>query len=265
MNNQEKIIVGDEVDRLAAVWSLRTLLHPQAFKRLSKIFVTGEEEVFQVVGLEHINLAIICAAELHKIMKDHLKTLEEHHSQRNEPLFLNIDVIGRMVGLSEHEKEILLFATILQNSPGLEEALEYLGACSIPGLINNLSYILKIRTKHIAAALRSDGPLCSSGLIDLQRKRRSLDIGDRLEALEGLAHVLQDPHAEVESALSAFFCKVPSPNLTMADFEHLNDDLTIVSALLAASVQEGIGGVNILIYGPPGTGKPNWSECWPVI
>ena len=255
MNSQKDSILENEVDRLASIWSLRALLHPQAFKRLSKSFVTGEEEIFKAVGLELVNLEIICAAELHQIMKNQLKALEEHHIQRNEPLFLNIDHIGRMVGLSEHEKEILLFATILQDSPGLEEALEYLGSCSIPGLINNLSYILRIRPNHIAAALRSDGPLCSSGLIDLQRKRRSLDIGDRLEALDGLAHVLQDPHAEVESALSAFFCKVPSPNLTMADFEHLGDDLTIVSALLAASVQKGIGGVNILFYGPPGTGK----------
>ena len=87
MNSQEKFILEDEVDRLAAVWSLRALLHPQAFKRLSKSFVTGEEEIFQVVGLEHINLEIICAAELHQIMKDQLKTLEEHHIQRNEPLF----------------------------------------------------------------------------------------------------------------------------------------------------------------------------------
>ncbi len=256
MNSQKKSNVEDEADILAAIWSLRALLHPQAFKRLYKSFATGEEYIFQVIGLDNINPEEILPAELFLIMKAQLTVLEKRPTRSiNDPLFNNINKIGQMIGLSEYEREILLFTVIVQSNPGLREALEYLGAFSIPKLINYLSFILQIKPEHISEALKFDGPLCSSGLIDLQRKRRSLDIPDRLEALDGLAHILQDPYAEIDSALSTFFCKVPTPQLAMSDFDHLGDDLKIVKSLLAASVQKGMVGVNILIYGPPGTGK----------
>ena len=118
MKKQKMQNFEGEVERLTAIWSLRALLHPRAFKRLSKSFVTGEEEIFQVVGLENINPEKISFSELYLIMKTQLRTLEKHHVERDEPLFLNIDKIGKMIGLSEHESEILLFATILQISLG---------------------------------------------------------------------------------------------------------------------------------------------------
>jgi transitional endoplasmic reticulum ATPase len=252
--NPQKTMSAD--DQLAAVWSLRAILHPQAFKRIAKAsFLNSEEDIFRVIGLECIIEKEIRPFDLYQLFKKQLQTLERQCFSQHEPLLHNIDLLAEMIGLSTTEKEILLFALVLQNNQGLREAVEYLGSTGIPGLIQHLSCILKIKPDKIFEALRGDGPLCASGLIDLNKRHATLDIANRLEALNGLVHALQNPHADIEHALSAFFFKVPPSRLTLSDFSHLGEDLNILSTFLIASLAKRAAGVNVLMYGPPGTGK----------
>lgn len=255
MKNSKTQKFGEEVGILAAIWSLRALLHPKAFKQFSRSIITGGEEIFQVIGMDKIDLEKFSHKELSLTMKICLQSLEKQDLKREEPLFSNIDNLGKIIGLSKYEKQILLFAIITENTPGLREALGFPGPCSVPGLINHLTYILKIKAEDVHETLGIRGPLLSSGIIDLQRYRGSLDIADRLEVLDGLAHILQEPHADLETALSTFFSKVSPPKQTMADFEHLGEDPAILCSFLAASLEKKITGVNVLIYGTPGTGK----------
>jgi len=243
-------------DKLAAIWSLRALLHPHAFKRIAKVsFFTGEEHLLHVIGLECIIEKEIKYFDLYLLFKQQLQRLESRCLPQHDPLLRNIDLLGEMIGLSTTEKEILLFTLVLQSNQGLREAVEYLGSTSIPGLIQHLSYILKIKPDKVFKALRGNGPLCASGLIDLNKRHATLDIANRLEALGGLVHALQDPHADIEQALSAFFYKMPSSRMTLSDFSHLGEDLNILSTFLAESLAKRATGVNVLMYGPPGTGK----------
>jgi transitional endoplasmic reticulum ATPase len=256
MQNKNPQKTMSATDKLAAVWSLRAILHPQAFKRIAKTSLfTGEEYLFDVIGLECIVEKEINSFDLYQLFRKHLQTLELQRSPQDDPLLHNIDLLGEMIGLSATEREILLFGLILQSNQGLREAVEYLGSTSIPGISQHLAYILKIKPDKISEALRGDGPLCSSGLIDLNKRRATLDISDRLEVLDGLGHALQDPHADFEHALSAFFLKGPSSRLTLSDFSHLGGDLNILFNFLAASLAQRAAGVNVLLYGPPGTGK----------
>jgi transitional endoplasmic reticulum ATPase len=256
MQNKNPQKTMSAADKLAAVWSLRAILHPQAFKRISKTTLfTGEEYLFDVIGLECIIGKEIKSSDLYQLFRKHLQTLELQCSPQDDPLLHNIYLLGEMIGLSATEREIFLFALILQSNQGVREAVEYLGPTGIPGLSHHLAYILKIKPDKIFEALRGDGPLCASGLIDLNKRRATLDISDRLEVLDGLVHALQDSHADIEHALSAFFFKVPSSRLILSDFSHLGEDLKILSNFLAASLVKRAAGVNILMYGPPGTGK----------
>lgn len=245
-----------EADRLASTWALRAILHPIAFRRLSKVsFVSGEEDVLRITGLGEIINKDISPQKLYQFAKKRLEQLEKTKSASKEPILRNIDLLANMIGLNKFEKEVILFASIMQLYPGLKESVEYLGGHNIPELINHLSVILRIQEINIYESLKINAPLCSSGLIDLNRRRYFIDMADRLEVLDGLVHVLQDPHADIESALSTFFYKAPASGLYLKDFCHLGEDLSIFQTFMEASLKESVTGVNVLIYGPPGTGK----------
>ena len=246
----------NELDRLAAIWSLRALLHPQAFKRISKeTSFTDEEAIFYSIGLEENLEKQIAPSDLYKLLKNKLKELEQQPTFRTNKLFTNIIVLGEMVGLSAIEKELLLFILVIQKSNGTRRSLEYLGMTSFPNLVHHLSYILKIKSDQIYEAFRNDGPLCASGLINLDKTRYLMDLPDRIEILDGLVQAMQEPRANFENALCNFFFKVPPPKLTLSNFQHLEEDLNILRTLLKASLMKKTAGVNILIYGSPGTGK----------
>ncbi len=231
-------------------------MHPQAFKRISKeTSFTDEEAIFYSIGLEENLEKQIAPSDLYKLLKNKLKELEQQPTFRTNKLFTNIIVLGEMVGLSAIEKELLLFILVIQSSNGTRRSLEYLGMTSFPNLVHHLSYILKIKSDQIYEAFRNDGPLCASGLINLDKTRYLMDLPDRIEILDGLVQAMQEPRANFENALCNFFFKVPPPKLTLSNFQHLEEDLNILRTLLKASLMKKTAGVNILIYGSPGTGK----------
>lgn len=245
---------SNEVEQLVATWILRALLRPRAFSKFTSRHNWEDEDVLRAIGLEHLIDSDISRRELKKELSLRLRELESSPVVRQELFFRNVGRLARMIGLSESEREILIFSLLLRDEEGLRTATEQIGDISINRLFDELAVILKLKLSQVRKAFQRGGPLCSSGLLQLDR-RSSMSIYQRLEPLDGLSGVLQDPNEEVESMLSLYFHRAPQPRLSRSDYGHVESDIDVLYPFLANALKSGISGVNILVYGPPGTGK----------
>ncbi|MBP8645971.1 MAG: AAA family ATPase [Syntrophobacteraceae bacterium] len=244
----------NDVEQLAVTWTLRALLRPRASSKFISMHDWEDEEILRAVRVEHLIGSDISRRELKKQFSLKLKELESSPGVRKGLFLRNVERLSRMVGLSESEREVLIFSLLLRDEPGLRTATDQLGDISIHRLFDELAGILKLKLPQVREAFRRDGPLCSTGLLQLDRGS-SMCIYQRLEPLDGLCGALQDPNEEIESMLSLYFQKAPAPQLNRSDYEHLNSDIEVLYPFLANAVKSGTCGVNILVYGPPGTGK----------
>jgi transitional endoplasmic reticulum ATPase len=167
--------------------------------------------------------------------------------------FINLSKLGNLLCLSPSEKEVLLFALLITEEQGLREAIHEIGEDGPQAFYKHLSRILKIPPGEIREALRKDGTLCSSGLIQFDFPGRHRSPCD-MEPLQGLYDALHKPGAEVDDLLSGYFSRSPSPRLRLKDFSH-HPDLQILIGYLGTALESVEAGNNVLIYGPPGTGK----------
>lgn len=237
--------------RLAAIWALRATLRPRGFNSFS-LQSRADASVLELTGLEQLIKAQLPDREIKKQMQGQLRKIETPAPARRGRLFQGVERLGKMLGLSEAEKELFLFALLLQEEEGLGQALENLGNVSVKQLIRELSHILGIKPQELTNCLHRDAPLASSGLVQV-RKGHSLDVAERLELLDGLS--CEALEAGLSRTFAQYFHEGKAAQRHLADFSHLRKDLDILYPFLSKALEDRPPGVNILLYGPPGTGK----------
>ena len=247
-----------EVKCLAAVWALRAIMTPEGFKK----FDLDDGEVFW--GNEHLKELVDVLSgrsqtpnTLRLLSSNSLKAV--HKGLNSIPLtrkghfFVNLGKLENLLCLSEAEREVLLFALLVNEEQGLREAVHEIGSEGPQVFYRHFSRILKIPPGEIRRALRKDGNLCSSGLLQFDYSERHRWAFD-MEPLQGLYDALLKPGAEVEDLLASYFSKSPAPRRHIKDFSHHPDLKMLIGYLNTALDREDVGN-NVLIYGPPGTGK----------
>jgi len=134
---------------------------------------------------------------------------------RTGGFFQNLAQLGDLLHLTAAERDILLFAMLFQEEAGLRQALHELKYCSTHELFGHLARILKLSEAEIRQALGKDGPLATSGLIQVYKSDlRSVEF----EPLDGLYQALFKPAGGVEDILGTYFAKSPPPTLSLGDF-----------------------------------------------
>jgi len=206
----------DEVESLVGTWTLRALLRPQAFRTISYRKNWEDEDVLRAVCFEHLIGRDISESELKKQLSLQLKKFEASPARREGVSFRDVERLAGMIGLSESEKEILIFSILLGDEGALSRATSHIGDLTINRLFEELSVILKLKPPQVQKAFQREEPLCSSGLLQLNR-RSSMRISQRLEPLDGLSRALLDPNENIESMLSLYFDKAPAPRLSRSD------------------------------------------------
>ena len=239
----------NETRKLAAIWALRATLRPKGFDSFNQ-HSSADGNVLRLVGLDNLIDARVPDKEIKRQLALQLKKLET--PPRKGRLFRNIEKLGKMMGLTEAEKEIFIFALLLQEEEGLDQAIENLGDVTAKQLTRELSHILKVRPKDIEKSLHRDAPLSSSGLLQIKRGN-SLDMTQRLELLEGLSSEALEEG--LTKTFSQYFYEGKSAKLQVEDFSHLQKNLSILYPFLQKALTDKPPGTNILMYGPPGTGK----------
>ena len=242
-----------QMRRLAAIWSLRAILLCGKLRTLDKNIRGWQEEILDLVGLDHLDTQDLSHQELVRESARRLDCLMREPLGEKGTLFRNLDELGSSIGLSAGEGTVLTFVLLLNEYEGLSGSIELLGEVGLSASYHRLSKVLEMDVGDIKNALRPDGPLVSSHLIKIDERPRQ-SIANRLEPLCGLCDRLQLAD-DMEAVLGIYFRKAPETSLGTADFPHLKDDIELLLRFLANSLQQWMEGVNILFYGPPGTGK----------
>lgn len=248
-----------EVKSLAAVWALRAIMTPEGFKKYDlddgEVFWGNEHFKELVEGLKRgqsLTPNILWLLKANSLKAVH-KGLNSVPLTRKGPFFVNLGKLENLLCLSVAEREVLLFALLVNEEQGLREAVHEIGSEGPQVFYGHFSRILKIPPGEIRRALKKDGNLCSSGLLQFDYSERHRWAFD-MEPLQGLYDALLKPGAEVDDLLASYFSKSPAPRRHIKDFSHHPDLKMLIGYLNTALDREDVGN-NVLIYGPPGTGK----------
>lgn len=239
-----------------ALWSLNILLELKGCKKLQREFygLTSNVDILFAVGLERLEEKEIGKKKFLELLKKQREKYERRPAGINADLDSNANNFAQYLGLNDVEQKILVFAVILQENKGLQEASDLLGELTTEGTACALSVMLGISRQEIYEALSRHGLLAKSGLLKLDRDIQN-ELSNKLDMLDGLAEALKEPGITVETILERFFKLVGEPELTEKNYHYVTDHFSLIKEHLQSACRHRTKGVNILVYGPPGTGK----------
>lgn len=193
-------------------------------------------------------------AKLLKLLKNRLTQLGKEDCPRDLPLFVNVETIGNIVGLSKTEKTLLIFTIALTYFPEFRKVFEARGySVSTSALARILSYTLNLPKTEIIEALRDDALLSLTGIMKSEKGSREIEC--KIEVSERFAEMLSVNAASEDDLIKHFLKSADKPTLALADYPHLSSDVQALSVYLSNSLSQKVPGVNVLFYGAPGTGK----------
>jgi transitional endoplasmic reticulum ATPase len=191
---------------------------------------------------------------LARILEERLAELLADPADDEQPLMANLDLLARMLGLSDADKAILAFAVSLHSFGAYRQAIarsnEEVGRQRLAAIIASLSGLPEI---EVAQALREDGTLLATGILRMEPE--PTDIENKLDLMAGLAEALLMPGIDAQALISRFMKRAAGASLTLAAFSHLARDVEVVVAYLRSAIDRAEPGANILFHGMPGTGK----------
>ncbi len=168
----------------------------------------------------------------------------------------NIDVLGQLLQLNAAEQAVLLYGTLARYQRELRSLLVEFKVSNAPEAYAALAEVAGVNATDVAEALRTGSRLERVGLVDnLLSEHAITDLSDLMKVSDKLPPVLMREYSDSAELMAVFTRPSPASALTLADFDHVAEDVRVLRNLLARAVERGEVGVNILLYGPPGTGK----------
>lgn len=187
-------------------------------------------------------------------------------SFRNQPLrddlnlFLNINLLGQVIGLNQAEKAILCFVAAINVFNHFKDAISHVHhkvSLHETGVI--IAHLIGQNDADILAVLRQDSALRAAGIINVNEHREDLE--DKLELLTGMDSLLTQEHENEEALIGRFLKRTGQPTLKTQSFPHLALDAHTLKKYLERALQTKTLGTNILLYGIPGTGKTEFVKA----
>lgn len=261
MNNHEFPDLLDQYKTIIKLWSIRTLYDLRGYSKIDlKYDLDDHERIFNILDLKYLidkydDDRRLKKKKFKKILTPISKEFEAIKAPQEGALFKNTDELGRLTGLNETEKQLLIFGVLINAVSELEDVLEILGNISPHGIANVLSIILNINRTDVRKAIAKDGLLNRTGLFTLERTERTHMIY-HITVMNDISGVLLDEDKpDIMKSLTRFFSLGEKPKLKPEDYNHIKLDYKLLYTYLKSTVEKRSKGVNILIYGPPGTGK----------
>ncbi len=244
---QKSISIKGAYPDLALLWILRLYSNGIANAKetrglLKNIF--GEN-----VEPENIN-------EFRVFIKSQLEILEKCAPILDGVVAKNLDLLSKHFGLNKVEKLIFAFRTIYRINTSIETVMDE----AISGLWTDyrvyqvLSVALKLPITQIEKALKQDGRLIASGLLN-NPVNMGRDFGSKLNVMNSIVSALNRAASTIDELLEHAIDRIGPKQLSMACFPHHRDDIDLIVRHLRGAIKNGAKGVNILIHGIPGVGK----------
>jgi len=176
------------------------------------------------------------------------------------PLFSNLGLLSKILGLSDADQALLAFAACLQLFPQFHGVISAQSQhASAQSLCQTLGRLTGLPAKGFTASIADDGVLVATSLLKLSRS--NADLESMLDLMEGFGAVLAAKHACAEDLVRRFLRKAAPPTLTLDNFSHLESDNTALRSYLGNAIAENAVGVNVLLHGRPGVGKTEYVQA----
>ena len=249
---------GSHITRL---WALRALVLLGGHRKFIHAHGFSDDSLAGFIGFDLENseefidfdqkIAIVRLRELHAEAEISLSKV----ATVPEVLAKNIQRLRTLIEMTEVECRLLEFAVLIHNENFLDDAMDCLGSLSSAQAFHALSIILTVPFEQVSTALKSQGSLKKSGLISLDNNcncplRAKLDLPTKNFTSQILSSE-DDPICWLKDSVAP---STPAL-LSLGDYDHVGDSLSILQPYFAQAVLSRRKGVNVLIHGAPGTGK----------
>lgn len=176
------------------------------------------------------------------------------------PLFSNLGLLSKILGLSDTDQALLAFAACLQLFPQFNSVISAQSQCaSAQSLCQTLGRLTGLPTKGFTASIADDGVLIATSLVKLNRS--NADLENMLDLMEGFGAVLAAKHSCAEDLVRRFLRRASPPTLNLDNFSHLASDSAALRSYLRNAIAENAVGVNVLLHGRPGVGKTEYVQA----
>lgn len=255
-----------EVPPLVRVWLLRLLVPLGGHHTFVREHGFQSDALAACLQLDHwidpVDVEFNARPVRMELRKLH-STVEVDARHAKIPAYLgaNIARLAQLVGLSDAERLILAFAVLIRNEGLLDEAADWLGNLSSFKMFAVLSVVLDLPAPTVREALSAEGVLGRSGLISVTRVGVTT-LSNKLDLIsDRFADQISSTEADPMSLLRDMVAPASPGALTLADFEHLDPWLELLSPYLKGALASARRGVNIFFHGVPGTGKNELSKA----
>lgn len=249
------------VEPIAELWILRILVKLEAYRQLITDHFFENEALAKYLGLtktEDQDVVVYDPAQCRRSLSKRHREAEAQSDRIGLPSILekNIQQLAKHIGLSEIECWILGFSVMMRNQRWLDEVADWLGDdLTSLKLFHILSEVLDFPEQDVRQALNSTSVLSKTGLVVLDRNHRN-SLGRKLDLLSNsFGDRLIAESGSPLDWLKDMIRQSPYPELTIKNYEHLEDTLTCLIPYLRHVNSSKRKGVNLLVHGAPGTGK----------
>jgi len=193
------------------------------------------------------------------ILNKRLKKLQETKISPDLPLFNNLHLLSEMMGLSDANQALLLFAAAIDIFSEFKYAIALRNEKTTDLLLCQvLARLTGIAEKDFLDAIGDESILITTGLIKIDRSIMNFE--DKLNLIDGLAGVLLSPHANADEMTRRFLKRASAPTITLDNFPHLSKETEMLLLFLKNAVEKKEVGVNVLFHGKPGVGKTEYVQ-----
>ena len=168
----------------------------------------------------------------------------------------NIDALAGLLQLNPAERALLLYGTLARYQRELRGLLVEFKVGSAQEAYAAIAAVAGVNEQEVAEALRAGSRLERTGMVEnLISEHNITDLADLMKVSEQLPPVLMREYPAPSDLMAVFTRPAAKSELSGGDFAFVNEDVQVLTTLLANAVQAHATGVNVLLYGPPGTGK----------
>jgi SpoVK/Ycf46/Vps4 family AAA+-type ATPase len=182
--------------------------------------------------------------------------LERSLKKESTQVEKNIDALAGLLELNPAERALLLYGTLARYQRELRGLLVEFKVSSAQEAYAAIATVAGVDERDVAEALRNGSRLERIGMIEnLISEHNITDLADLMKVSDQLPPVLMREYRGPSDLMAVFTRPAAASELDTGDFAFVDDDVQVLTTLLANAVSQKAAGVNVLLYGPPGTGK----------
>ncbi len=247
-----------EIEPLIKLWMVRILVSLNTHNHLINKNGFANDNIATFVGLgEWIDEERLPVKTIKESLYNLYESAEQKAQQLSYPKQLenNVKKLAQLANLSKVDCHILTFAVILENESLLNDCADFLGDLTSMKTYRVLSIILNLPEKSIRQSLAKLAPLEAAGILTLDANS-TYSLSQKLDLLSSsFADRIYSSKADPITLLESSFKRVNEPELTLADYPHIEKELNIMLPLLSRATNKERKGTNIYLHSSPGTGK----------